>query len=126
MSQLIFCQNIYPKAEVIKNDTVVLLRLNQVQQINGFLVERDFLKKELILLEKGLSYKDSLIVLKDLQIKNYNFIVEDYKKSLEATSKVTTEQEKIIREKNKEIIKKSFLYGGGGLILGAFIGFLVR
>lgn len=126
MSPSVFCQTIYPKKVILESDTVVLLSPVQIKKINSIIVDRDFLEKELQVAQQILLCKDSLCMVKDLQIKNYESVVENYNKSLENMQSITTEQEKIIQEQNKKIFRNSLLYGGSGIVVGLIIGLIVK
>lgn len=126
MSPLVFCQTIYPKKIVLEGDTVVLLQPIQIKKINGIIVDRDFLKSELDITQQILSYKDSLCIVRDLQIEKYGLVIKDYEESLSNMQSIVTEQEKILKEQNKKILKKSLLYGGGGIVVGVIVGLIVK
>lgn len=126
MSPLVFCQTTYPKKIVLEGDTVVLLQPIQIKKINGIIVDRDFLKSELDITQQILSYKDSLCIVRDLQIEKYGSVIKDYEESLNNMQSIVTEQEKILKEQNKKILKKSLLYGGGGIVVGVIVGLIVK
>ena len=119
MSQLIFCQSIYPKKGIVEGDTVILLEPFQIKKINKIIVDRDFLKKENRLLNESIIYRDSLLFLKDLQIGNCN-------ESLEKINLLVSNQEDIIKEKNKQIVKKSVIFGSSCLVVGILVGLIIN
>ena len=125
MGQSSFCQDIYPKVEVIEGDTLVALKLYQIKQINSIIVDRDFLRQEVSLLNDLTNTQNRIILNKDSQIQKYQETIASYETSVSNLESSVNLQEQQLRNYSRKVLGRGFLIGGGCIIVGVVVGFLI-
>ena len=101
-------QNIYPKAIIQNNDTLILITKPQLLQTNIIFSEHNVYKQKQQLLYELLSVKDSLISNKDNQINNYKSIIKIQEDKFNSEQKYSDKLYKDLKKSNK--IKKLTIY----------------
>ena len=101
-------QDIYPKAIVQNNDTLILITKKQLLQTNIIFSEHSVYKTKLPLLYELISVKDSLLSNKDNQINNYKNIVKVEEEKFNNEKKYSDDLYKKLNKVNK--IKKLTIY----------------
>lgn len=125
MSQSSFCQDIYPKVVVIERDTLVVLKPYQIKQINSIIVDRDFLRQEVSLLNDLTNTQNRIILNKDSQIQKYQETIASYETSVSNLESSVNLQEQQLRNYSRKALGRGFLIGGGCIIVGVVVGFLI-
>lgn len=125
MSQSSFCQTTYPKIVVYERDTVVLFTPFQVRQINSIIVDRDILREEITLLNDLSITQNKLILSKDSQIEKYQSIITSYEASTQNLEAIIDERNRELKEHSRRSLRNGLLIGGGSLIIGLVVGFLI-
>lgn len=125
MSQSGFCQTTYPRIVAYEKDTVVLFTPFQVRQINSIVIERDILKEEISLLDSLSITQNMLILNKDSQIEKYQSIITSYEASTQNLEAIIDERNRELKEYSRRSLRNSLLIGGGSLIVGLVVGFLI-